>query len=434
MIAEPCPRPLELWAGVECTVNRVGNVYFDQLERSGHARRAGDLERIASLGVRTLRYPLLWERTVREGGWRFGDERLPRLAALGIRPIVGLLHHGSGPPGTSLLAPEFPGLLSGYARSVARRYPWVEAYTPINEPLTTARFSALYGHWYPHARDAGSFALATLLQCRAIVLAMRAVREVNPAAILVQTEDMGEVRATAPLAYQAGFENHRRWLTFDLLCGRVDRHHPLWHHLHGVNDELLQLLLDEPCPPDVIGLNYYVTSDRWLDHRLELYPERLHGGNGRHRYADVEAVRVCPDGLIGIERILEQAWRRYRRPLAVTEVHLAHPTEQALWLAEIWNGAEAASRNGADVRALTVWALFGAYDWHNLVTRDQGRYEPGVFDVSGAIPTETALAAPVRDLTAGRPPAIGGGGWWRRAERLSHRIMPTPNAVPEAPG
>jgi dTDP-4-dehydrorhamnose reductase len=138
----------------------------------------------------------------------------------------------------------------------------------------------------------------------------------------------------------------------------------------------------------------------------------------------VEAVRVCPDGLIGIERILEQAWHRYRRPLAVTEVHLAHPTEQPLWLAEIWNGAEAARRNGADVRAMTVWALFGSYDWHNLVTRDQGRYEPGVFDVSGAIPTETALAAPVRALTAGRPPAIGAGGWWRSAERLSHRIMP----------
>jgi len=41
----------ELWAGVECTVNRVGDTYSDQLERTGHALRLKDLERLAELGV-----------------------------------------------------------------------------------------------------------------------------------------------------------------------------------------------------------------------------------------------------------------------------------------------------------------------------------------------------------------------------------------------
>ena len=36
--------PLEMWAGVECTVNRVGDVYFDQLDASGHANRRDDGE------------------------------------------------------------------------------------------------------------------------------------------------------------------------------------------------------------------------------------------------------------------------------------------------------------------------------------------------------------------------------------------------------
>jgi len=54
--------PVEVWAGPECTVNRVGDRYFDQLEMSGHARRVEDLEAFAALGVRTLRYPILWER------------------------------------------------------------------------------------------------------------------------------------------------------------------------------------------------------------------------------------------------------------------------------------------------------------------------------------------------------------------------------------
>ena len=38
------------------------------------------------------------------------------------------------------------------AVAVAERDPWVEGWTPINEPLTAARFSALYGLWYPRRR------------------------------------------------------------------------------------------------------------------------------------------------------------------------------------------------------------------------------------------------------------------------------------------
>jgi len=49
------PAGLEMWGGVECTVNRVRDAYFTQLERSGHVERDGDLDRFASLGIRALR-------------------------------------------------------------------------------------------------------------------------------------------------------------------------------------------------------------------------------------------------------------------------------------------------------------------------------------------------------------------------------------------
>src|SRR5918999_4758161 len=90
--------PMELWAGVECTVNRVGASYYDQIERTGHGARLDDLDRFAALGVRALRYPVLWERTAPNGlgnaDWRWADARLARLRELGIRPIIGLVHHG----------------------------------------------------------------------------------------------------------------------------------------------------------------------------------------------------------------------------------------------------------------------------------------------------------------------------------------------------
>src|SRR5438067_7574240 len=52
---------IQLRGGVECTVNRVGDRHFNQLELSGHGHREADLERFAELGIRTLRFPLLWE-------------------------------------------------------------------------------------------------------------------------------------------------------------------------------------------------------------------------------------------------------------------------------------------------------------------------------------------------------------------------------------
>ena len=146
-------RPLELWGGHECTVNRVGAAWRDQTVLSGHEDRVEDLDRFAELGLRALRYPVLWERTERAPGvfdWDWPDERLTRLRRLGLRPVVGLLHHGSGPAWTDLLDPGFAEGLAAFAGAVAKRYPWVDDWTPVNEPLTTARFSALYGHWYPH--------------------------------------------------------------------------------------------------------------------------------------------------------------------------------------------------------------------------------------------------------------------------------------------
>lgn len=421
------PRP-EVWAGVECTINRVGDRWFDQCARSGHDARADDLERFAALGVAALRYPVLWERVAPDGpgeaDWSLPDERLGRLRVLGIRPIVGLLHHGSGPRWTSLLDPAFPEKLAAFARAAAERYPWVLDWTPVNEPVTTARFSGLYGHWYPHGRDDATFVRCLLAEVRAIALAMRAIREVIPRARFVQTEDMGRTRGTARLAYQAAFDNARRWISLDLLCGRVDRDHVLRAYLagSGATDRELESFVERPSPPDVVGLNYYVTSDRWIDERLERYPAWSHGGNGRERFADVHAAIGDPAGIAGHRWILARAWERYGLPVAFTEVHLGGPREEQLrWLRDAWLAATALKAEGVDVRALTVWSLLGAYDWNTLVTADHGFYEPGPFDLRARAPRPTALAQMTRALaTAGRfeHPAVAGPGWWRRPGRF----------------
>ncbi|WP_312485767.1 family 1 glycosylhydrolase [Massilia timonae] len=430
---------LALWGGLECTVNRVRDNYFSQMDRNGHAGRLQDIERFASLGIQAIRYPVLWERTAPDGvdkaDWSWPDERLPALRQLGVTPIVGLVHHGSGPRHTSLIDPAFPDLLAEYAGAVAARYPWVEYYTPVNEICTTARFSGLAGVWYPHGGDEATFIRALLVQCRATVLSMRAIRAVNPQAKLVQTDDLSKTYGTPEMEEITSFFNERRWLAWDLLCGMIDENHKLWSYLldSGAGEEELRWFRDNPCPPDVVGVNYYITSERWLDHRPERYPETHRHVFRGVPHADVEAPRALATPTPGIAPLLMETWERYGLPIAITEAHIdANREDQMRWLLEIWNAALKARQQGADVRAVTVWALLGSFDWNCLVTECRGYYEPGPFDVRGPAPRPTAVATLMRELASKRPlsnPVLQGEGWWRRPGRFLCKPVATRTAV-----
>src|ERR1700694_4612470 len=152
----------DLWGGMECTINRIGDQFLDQLEYSGHYSRHDDFDRFSEMDMKALRFPILWEKHQPEKNikidWSWIENQLKKLTRFNIKPIAGLVHHGSGPAFTSLLDSNFPYLLAEYASEVATKFSFIEYYTPVNEPLTTARFSGLYGYWYPHLRDALSFA------------------------------------------------------------------------------------------------------------------------------------------------------------------------------------------------------------------------------------------------------------------------------------
>jgi dTDP-4-dehydrorhamnose reductase len=421
--------PLEMWGGIEPTIVRIGDTWRDQVQETGHASRLEDLDRIADLGIRTLRYPVLWEsvapQNLAERNWSWHDTRLRRLRDLGVDLIAGLVHHGSGPHYTNLLDPLFADKLAIYAESVAKRYPWLRRFTPVNEPLTTARFSTLYGHWYPHCTDYPSCLQALIYQCRAVVLAMQAIRRVTPGAELVQTEDLGRTFSTPGLRYQADFDNERRWLSFDLLCGRVDHRHPLHRFLldNNVADADLAFFQENACPPDILGMNHYLTSDRYLDERLALYPRFHHGGNHLQPYADVEAVRIeiSPPATLGPAARLREMWDRYHRPVAATEIHHgATRDEQLRWLVESWQAVSALQREGVEIRGFTAWALLGLVDWRSLLLRHDNFYEPGAFDVRSDPPKPTVLAEAIRSLARGeifQHPVLDSPGWWQRPGR-----------------
>ena len=416
--------PLEIWGGAEYTCNRVGDRYLDQMKYSGHAHRwPDDYARIAALGIRKLRIGLLWERHEADQSWRCFDEHLACLTRHRIRPIAGLVHHGSGPPHTGLLDSAFPEKLAAYAGRVAERYPWIDAYTPVNEPNTTARFSGMYGLWYPHARSRASYLRALVNQLKGTVLSMQAIRRVRPDAQLIQTDDVGRISGTEALRSTWELLNIRQWLAFDLLCGKVTHFHPMFAYMlqGGISEREIYWFSEHPCPPDILGLNYYVTSDRYLDHRIDQYPIDRRSSEGR--FVDVEAVRVDAAGLAGIDSLLLEACDKYHIPMAVTEVHLGgHEEEQIRWLVEAWAGIARARAGGADCRAFTVWALLGSFYWNQLVTCENGHYESGAFDISTGIPVPTQLATVVAQIARGEAPyhpCLSHAGWWGRDTRIA---------------
>jgi dTDP-4-dehydrorhamnose reductase len=418
----------QLWAGIECTINRLASGYQDQLELNKHYYRQDDIDAIAELGITTLRYPILWEKHQPEKNktpdFRWVSTQLTKLQAYNIMPIVGLVHHGSGPEYTNLLDPAFPELLAAYAKTVAENFPWIEMYTPVNEPLTTARFSGLYGFWYPHKQSDADYIQMLLNQLKGTVLAMQEIRKVNPAALLVQTEDLGKTYGSPLLQYQVDLENQRRFYTQDILCGRFTREHPSWNYFIrlGITEVALQFFIDNPCPPNVLGVNYYCTSERYIDEDLHKYPPHSHGGNDFHQYADVEAVRVRLTEPHGFSVLVNELWERYKIPIAITEAHLNCTREgQIKWFLDIYNDSANLKQQGVNILAVTAWSLFGSYGWNKLLTDPGMEYERGIFDVSSGKRRPTAMAGMLKQLAQTgtyNSLALHGEGWWKRDNRF----------------
>src|SRR3546814_21201801 len=138
---------------------------------------------------------------------------------------------------------------------------------------------------------------------------------------------------------------------------------------------------------------------------------------GLYRSFDVAAVRVKGwNGRTGIADRLKEVWKRYGIPLAITEVqHGCTREEQVRWLLEVWQAAKSVRQDGVDLRAVTLWSLFGNVDWRSLLTRNEGVYDVGAFDTRGMKPRATlvvrAATALERDVGFAHPLLDTPGRW-----------------------
>ena len=405
----------EIWASPEPTVARIDRWRSrDQLRETGHEAREGDIDLIAGLGVHATRYPVLWEKVaphhpeVRDYAW--ADRRLRMLADRGVEPIVTLLHHGSGPAYTDLVDPAFPQLFAAYAAATVRRFPWVKRWTPINEPLTTARFSTIYAAWYPNLFfDDEAFGRAIVNEALAIAAAQERIREVVPDATFLLTEDLQSFSAADEgVAAYVDHKRQRMYLSCELLQGRVVDGHPMERYLIErcrVPRADLRQLERRPQPPDVMGWNYYPNSERWLES----------DGAGGHRNLGI--VDLAPERM-DMRALLRAAHARLGLPLALSEVHvLGNERERARWMVHRFEDVQAVRGDGVPIVAFGAWAAFGMIDWISLLCRNEQVAEDGVFTCAGprGRPERTLVTEVVEDLAAGRTPvAPAEPAWWER--------------------
>jgi len=406
---------VEVWASPEATVARIdAGRSRDQLCETGHQSRESDIARIARLGVRATRYPVLWEKVApdhpdaRDYAW--AERRLRALGECGVEPIVTLLHHGSGPAYTDLLDPEFPRLFADYAEATARRFPWVRRWTPINEPLTTARFSTLYATWYPNRFfDHAAFGCAIVNQARAIALACDRIRALIPAAHFMLTEDLQSFTAADErVADYVAHKRERSYLSCELLQGRIVDGHPMHRYLIercGIDQAELRSVARRPQPPDVVGWNYYPYSERRLESAAA-------GGHW-----NVGLVEVEPDRL-DVRQLLRRAHARLGLPFALAEVHVrGTERERTRWMLQRYDDACAVAADGVPIVAFGAWAAFGMVDWDSLLRSDEGIAEDGIYTYAGPAgqPAPTLVAETVAALAGGRSVDMPAEpGWWER--------------------
>src|ERR671913_380041 len=360
--------------GIENSIPTINNgrTRIDQMEKCGHYEHwQTDFELLQELDIQVLRYGPPLHRTFlgpERYDWSFADMTFGEIKRRNIVPIVDLCHFGVPDWIGNFQNPDFPDLFAAYAEDFARRYAWVQLYTPINEMFICAQFSAAYGWWNEQMRSDQAFVTALKHIVKANVLAMERILKVRPDALFIQSESSEYFHAENPAAIKpAEIMNARRFLSLDLNYGR------------RVDSEMYEFLMDNGMTRDeyhfflsrsslrhhcIMGNDYYVTNE--------------------HRVAADGLTRAAGD-VFGYDEITRQYYDRYKLPVMHTETNLVEgPTGQEAvdWLWKQWANVLHVRNTGVPIVGFTWYSLTDQVDWDVALREENNRVTPvGLYDL-----------------------------------------------------
>lgn len=363
--------------GIECScplvTGRDGRTRrFDQLESCFHYQRwREDLNLVLEMGLRFLRYGPPYHRIHLGPGrydWEFADVVFAEMRRLGIQPIVDLCHFGVPDWIGDFQNPDFPLLLAEYGRAFAERFPWVRLYTPVNEMYVCAKLSTLNGLWNERRHgDERAFVTATKHLVKADLLTIRAILEVRPDAVFIQSESAEHFHLGSldgQTLARAHFENQRRFLPFDLLysvapCAEIalylldngmTRDEYAWFMEHGLGDRI------------IMGNDFYERNEQVVTSGGQLKPA---------------------GEVFGWETITRDYYERYRRPVMHTETNTLNADQAPRWLWKEFFNVQRLREEGIPVIGFTWYSLTDQMDWDRALEHEFGVVSPvGLYDLS----------------------------------------------------
>jgi beta-glucosidase/6-phospho-beta-glucosidase/beta-galactosidase len=345
--------------GIECSAPIIeGGIRMDELAKTGHYEHVDtDIRMVRELGVRYLRYGIPIHLANPAPGtydWTFTDRAMAAMQREGIEPIVDLLHFGLPDDVPGFGDETFPERFAAFVATFVERFPWARYYTPVNEPLITAAFSAKFGYWNERRSDDRSFVRAMLNVARCAVRGTEEIRARRPDAVLLQSDSCEAYHPVHPDAIErAAFLNELRFIGFELVYGRrlpdVVRDYVLANG--GSKDELAWFQEHGSDAGCIAGNDYYAVSEK----------------------------EVLADGTLvdcgvraGYYRVGREYHERLRVPIMLAETNMEGDGAVA-WLHRVWTDAIRLRDDGVPIRGFVWYGFVNHVDWDSTLTRNDGR-------------------------------------------------------------
>ncbi|MCC6217614.1 MAG: family 1 glycosylhydrolase [Polyangiaceae bacterium] len=339
---------------------------LDELALTGHYERwRYDLELVAGLGVSLVRYGHPWASLEPAPGvydWSSLDAPIDRLVALGLEPVLDLLHYGA--PAWMRMGigdPRFEEAFASFAEAAARHFRGrVREFTVCNEPQVSAAFSGSLGVWPPYGRSLSEWARLGARIARAMVMATRAIRSVSPAAAIVSVDPVNWLLADALISALPVDPAALEALRVDagsfpacLAYGDIGAGHALWSRLVelGVEPSALEWLHAHGAPPDIVGYNHYPDLARPL-------------GTDFTRGGVIPLDEGARDAVEQVEAALRRVHGRHGRPILLTETSAGLTGDaRAAYARALGAMAERMLGEGLPLRGIVWWPLVQAAQW-----------------------------------------------------------------------
>ena len=352
-----------IWAaGIEDTFVpqvRPGHRPLDEYELLGHYTHwREDLALTNEVGLRALRWGVPWYKVETEPGkfdWSWIDQVVPYMVEeLKITPIIDLMHYGC--PfwlNREFANKDYPKYVARYAAEFANRYKsLIKWYTPLNEPIINALMCGMRGLWAPYLKGERGYIKIMMQLAKGIVRTVAAIKEIDADSIMVHVEATGLTRTIRDdLVALAREEQHRGFLCYDLISGRLTHDHPLfpWLIRNGASPDDLTELQNNKIALDVLGMNFYPqwsTKQLYLDNR------------GRVAFRDTEQ-----EGS-GFAELITDYYRRYEVPVMITETSaVGNDDIRSRWLDSSISTIKALRAAGVPVIGYTWFPFFTMIDW-----------------------------------------------------------------------